>query len=316
MPSECGNMSLVSAHPERDVVMAGVALQGLFASEKGSRRWVGLGTGDGSATIAFRPSSVVYDPENADTFWVSGTYGPGPGLYRTDDSGTTFRQLGDVSHTDGVSVDLSDPERRTLLSGRHEASDLLRSTDGGATWTDLSATLPDDIGYTSSPLVIDADKHLIGTTNGPASGVFRTTDGGATWTRVHDVAIAGPALRSADGSIYWLLQGGAGLIKSTDDGATWTTVVQGGPFADGGGSLIQLPDGALATVSDFSVITSDDGGVTWQPLGPRLPYPPAGLTYSRFREAFIIWRFDCDASTDNPIPPNAIMRLDVAAIDG
>src|SRR5262249_12710779 len=97
-PSECGNVSLVSAHPDRDMVITSVAQHGLWAGENGASSWTPLGTGPGSAKIINRGSTIVYDPDHQDTFWESGIYNAG-GVYRTDDNGTTFRQLGDVVHS-------------------------------------------------------------------------------------------------------------------------------------------------------------------------------------------------------------------------
>ena len=43
--------------------------------------------------ITNRPSAIVYDPEHADTFWEAGIYNGG-GVYKTEDNGKTFVQLG------------------------------------------------------------------------------------------------------------------------------------------------------------------------------------------------------------------------------
>ncbi len=61
-----------------------------------------------------------------------------------------------------------------------------------------------------------------------------------------------------------------------------------------------------------SVIVSSDEGATWTPVGQPYPpdYIPTGLDYSPFRKAFYIWRFDCDFTTDNPIQPDSILRMD------
>jgi len=306
LPSECGNLSLVSARPDKDVVIAGVAGQGLWASGNGSPTWTSLGRGAGSVSITNTPSAIVYDPSNPSSFWESGIYGGG--LYQTVDGGITFKQLGDLTDSDFVSVDLSDPARRTLLSGMHERSNLFRSTDGGATWADLTSHLPTGIGYTAWPLVISQQLHLLGTTGTAASGVFRTTDGGSTWSRVYEGAVSGPALvAKSDGAIYWLLDQGNGIIRSTDKGLSWQTVIGPGQIAPGATSLLELPDGRLATFGT-SVIVSANHGRTWQPVGPPLPYLPRGLVYAPFRGAFYIWHFDCNAG-ENPVRSDAIMRL-------
>jgi photosystem II stability/assembly factor-like uncharacterized protein len=228
-------------------------------------------------------------------------------VFRTDDGGETFVQLGDVAHSDLVSVDFTDPARNTLLSGTHEAPLVFRSTDGGQTWADVSAGLPEGIGQATAPHVIDAQTHLLGTKLGPAAAVYRTTDGGATWTAVHPKGINGAPV-VVDGAIFWLLDGGAGLIKSTDDGATWTEIPGNGSIAPASGSLVALPDGRLATLGGGGVVVTADEGATWTQVGPPYPYGPSGLAYAPVGKAFYIWRFDC-AAGDNPIPADAIMRV-------
>ena len=111
----CGNLGLVSANPCSTMVIAGVAKAGLWGTEDGGKTWRKLGSGAGSAVITNRISGVVYDPAHPGTFWELGIYNGG-GVYKTTNNGATFEQLGDVTHTDSISVDFSDPEdeRRSL----------------------------------------------------------------------------------------------------------------------------------------------------------------------------------------------------------
>jgi photosystem II stability/assembly factor-like uncharacterized protein len=310
LESECGNMSLVTTRPDRDATVAGIALHGLWASADGADEWLPLGQGQGSAVISNRPSSIVYDPDNPDTYWESGIYNGG-GVYRTDDGGATFEQLGDAAHIHAVSVDFNDPARATLLAGAHEQPRLLRSTDGGSTWTDVSGGLPEGSGFASFPLVIDAQTHVLGTRDGPDSGIFRTTDGGATWQRVNDGGVSGlPLVSPTDGAIYWIREFGDALLKSVDSGETWT-VLPSPLIVDDAANIVELPDGSFATLGAGFLVVSQDRGQTWQPIGPRIPYTPSGLTFSAFRNAFYVWRSDCDLDGTNPIRPDSILRLDL-----
>ena len=186
LDSECGNLSYVSARPDRDAMIVGVAKQGLWTSANGDTNYTRLGQGAGSATINNRTTGVYYDPAAPATFWQSGGYGDG--VFKTTDDGATFRQLGTVAYSDLLGIDFTDPNRQTLVSGGHERPNVYRSTDGGGSWTDISGGLPPDIGAASYPHVIDANTFLLGTHLGASSGVFRTTDAGATWTKVYDEA--------------------------------------------------------------------------------------------------------------------------------
>ena len=300
MPSECGNMYYVSANPGRDQVIAGVAGQGLWANDAGTSEWTRLGGG-----ITNRTETIVYDPDVQDRFWESGHYS-GPGAFGTTDGGRTFRTLGGITHLDGLSVDLSDPNRRTLLAGGHERSELFRSTDGGATWTNLASQLPAGIGFASQPLVLDAQTYLLGTLGAEGAGVFRSTDGGSTWSQVSTNPVVGPPLRAQDQSIYWLIEGGRGLIRSTDNGATWTVVFGGSVLASH--NLVELPDGRLAAVGRTHLVVSDDHGATWTGFGPAFPTNGAyGLTYSQQRNAIYTWQWDCG----DKVPAGSVQRLDL-----
>jgi hypothetical protein len=304
LQSECGNLSLLSARPDRDMVTVSVAGRGLWASVDGSTEWKPIGQGAGSASIINRGSSIVYDPDRPNTFWLSGIYNGG-GVYRTDDNGVTFRQLGTVTHNDAVSVDLSDPQRLTLLAGGHEQLNFYVSRDGGKTWTDLSGSLPKDAGFSSQPLTLDSQTYLLGTSDGSGAGIFRTVDGGRTWTSVYKGPVKGqPLVAKSDGTIYWLTAGG-GLVKSVDKGAKWTSSAAAGVLAPTSTHIVELPDGRLAAAGR-SVMTSADKGATWRTVGPALPIQPIGLAYSPFRKAFYTWYATCDA----PVPANAIWRLD------
>jgi len=300
MASECGNMSYVGANPGGDQVIAGVALQGLWANDAASGQWTKLGGG-----VTNRTAALVFDPEVTDRFWESGSYA-GPGAFRTTDGGRTLQGLGAITHLDGLSVDLTDPNRQTMLAGSHERGDLFRSTDGGASWTNLGPRLPADIGFTSQPLVLDTQRHLLGTFHSEKSGIFLTTDGGATWQQVADNGVAGPPLVASDGSIYWPLENSAGLVRSTDSGATWKLVTGGGVLHSY--NVVELADGRLASVSQSHLIVSDDQGATWRGVGPELPASGAyGLTYSAVRNAIYVWQWDCGTV----VPPGSVQRLDL-----
>ncbi len=312
--SECGNLSRLAARPDKDQVVVGVAQFGLWESDDGATTWSQLGQGPGSAVITNRTSAIVFDPAHPDTFWESGIYNGG-GIYRTDDNGATFKQLGTLYHADAMSVDLSDPQRRTMLAGRHETSQLFRSTDGGNTWVDISASLPQGVGFVSFPFIIDSKTFLLGTNHGTSSGILRSTDGGNSWTMVHKGDVVGlPLLTKSDGALYWMTQPGGGVLKSTDGGVTWKQVARDGTLSELAPNIVELPGNRLAAVGNQVVVTSSDGGVTWQRLSPTTPFPPAGLAYAPYRHALYIWYFDCDRQQPvDPIKADNIMRLDLGS---
>jgi len=163
MQSECGNLTMLSSVPGSNTVIAGVAQHGLWASSDGGAKWQQLGTGQGSAPVTNRPSWISYDPSNPAHFYESGIYN-GAGAFATINAGSTFAQLGNITHSDFVSVDYTDPDRKTLLAGGHEQGRTVwRSTDAGKSWTNVGVNLP-GTGSSTNPLVIDA-RHTWSTTS-------------------------------------------------------------------------------------------------------------------------------------------------------
>src|SRR5450432_2691933 len=236
MQSECGNMSGVFPSPFVDLLVLGVARQGLWSSTDGGATFGKLGTsGD---MILNRLSFVLWDPDNTKVFWASGIYGwESPftdSVFKTTDLGASFsgyKALSAIQSTnDSVSVDFTDPDRKLMLSGGHEQTGVLfRSTDAGATWTDIGHSLPANLGFCTATLVLDAKTLLVGCAasySGKNGAVLRSTNGGDAWTQVHDKGVAGQPLWASDGSIYWAAESG-GIYKSMDQGVAFTQVADG-----------------------------------------------------------------------------------------
>ncbi len=303
MPSECGNLTMLSAIPGSDTIIAGIARQGLWASNNSGTSWSNLGTGAGFAVITNRPSWISYDPLNSAIFWESGIYNGG-GVYKTTNGGNTFQQLGNIGHIDFVSVDFTDPNRQTLLAGGHEQSQkVYKSTDGGQTWTNIGVNLPAGTGFSTSPLVINSQTYVVNTDRswgGGSPGIYRTINGGTSWTKVSSFGPSGPPLLASNGTIYWSV--GNSLVKSTDSGLTWTQVGSGLQNVH----PIELADGKLVSVGGSTLMISADGGVSWSPIGPTLPYNPPGVIYSLSRKAFFIWNWNCGGF----VLPDAVMKFD------
>jgi PKD repeat protein len=225
--------------------------------------------------------------------------------WRSTDGGTTWTEVNNSSgwterygHTavalpDGSIVLMGGMDDTAALSIRN---DVWRSTDGGATWTNITPQDPGDLwtarwGHTSVALP-DGSIVIMGGNddNGdPLNDTWRSTDGGATWTQLPDAGWSARALHSSvalpDGSI--VLMGGeddySGPLNdtwlSTDGGTTWTLQTEhaGWPVKLGQ-SCVAMPDGSIVLMGgeDESGLLNDtwrstDGGATWTNITPQDP---------------------------------------------
>jgi len=292
---------LVVAVPGSPAVIAGVSEAGLWRSDDQGKSWHKLGADD-KEQVRHRPHQVVFDPKNPHRFWVSGCYGPAP--FVTADAGKTFRRLGTLTHADGIGIDFTDPERKTLVIGLHEqARSVHRSADGGATWQKVGDALPADSNHSTDPIVLDAKTYIVNTAGWAPKktwGTYRTEDAGATWAKVADFGCSGRALVAADGAIYWTITYGNGIVKSADHGKTWEKLP--GPARSG---PLELDAGRITALAGQQLHVTADGGKTWEKLADPLPFKPNGVAFNPTTKSLYAWR-----RADKKVP-DAIVRWDL-----
>jgi hypothetical protein len=311
MSSLCGTVMVVAAKPDEDLLLAGIAGQGVWASRDGGDSWTMTGTGAGSAQVDNRVSDFVFDPAHTDQWWFSGTYATdGVFVYSTSDDGQTLTSLAKINNNNGdvVSVDFTDPARKTLLVGAHETPQTAyKSTDNGMTWENVGTSLPAGLEC-PSPHILDTNTYIIGC-NKPMGAILRSINGGTTWNQVSQSGGSFDPLVASDGSIYWPDPDGS-MNRSTDQGVTWTKTVASGMLT----SIhpIELPDHRIATLASSRVVLSSDQGSTWNAVTPQLPAPGSGgdgwfgLTYSTQRKLFVAWTWSCGNGAI-PVLANTIM---------
>jgi len=142
-------------------------------------------------------------------------------------------------------------------------SNLKRTTDGGATWSNINLGL--------SPISVRAiekksNGHIFLATN---NHVFRSPDDGANWSRLTSGLTTGDVSSIAfanDGSV--IAGTSAGAFRSTDNGDTWT-VASTSPASSMRVAVSNT--GTLIGGTSTGAWSSTDNGATWSDVSAGLP---------------------------------------------
>lgn len=193
--SAVGALALAPSNP--DIIYVGTGEEtegdGVYKSTDGGKTWANVGLRDTRYI-----TSLVVDPRDPNTVLVGSfgdpVSGKERGIYRTTDGGKTWRQVLSTGDRAGIADMCAAPgEPRTVYAaswaGRPLPNDtrppvnsqVFKSTDGGATWRQLSgAGLPESsrgrIGVAAAPKAGRVYAIM-------SQGFFRADDGGEHWTR-------------------------------------------------------------------------------------------------------------------------------------
>jgi len=275
--------------------------RGVYRSSDAGATW----TPSGLADVPFL-QAIIVDPRNPDIVVAGGnTLGMGilwrpfppyattdnRGIFRTEDGGKSWKKVYENNDTIGVVDMCADPDNSSTLyaslyrlpSGKGKTavvatSDIVRSSDGGATWSPLQTKgLPEKargrLGITVAPGT--GGRRLYAIVN---QGFYRSDDGGANWYQsTKDPRVIGSNYFSRvfvdtrNPDTLYVAQ--TSLYRSTDGGKTFAAYV-GAPSGDDFHVLwIDPRNGARMLLGvDQGAIISLNAGKTWsswynQPTG-------------------------------------------------
>jgi photosystem II stability/assembly factor-like uncharacterized protein len=236
-------------------------------------------------------------------------------LYRSDDLGESWRELPGIrkvqdtdkwtfpppphlAHVKDVTFHPVEP--RTIYVCVEQGA-LIKSTDDGETWTELTDySKEDDIAYrdTHRVLINPRDPRKMFMVTG--EGLYSSADAGAHWTHLttkkdrigypdfifFDSADVGTLYMggAAKGPRYWRDSkvSDASFSESRDGGHTWIERTGGLPKPIAGSieamGLHRWPGGATLTMGTATgeVYTSDDNGASWQEIARLAPVSKDG----------------------------------------
>ena len=183
----------------------------------------------------------------------------------TSDDGEKFTPTDKKSvHVDWVAVDWSDPERKFLLTLKHESGDLLMaSDDGGKSYRDVGKGYGPACIFDSKTAV--AVQIIPGEPKKPAKRILsRTTDGAKTFEKVAEFSTKAMPVWY-EKTPYWLVDGS--IITSKDQGKTWESIatIKNGTF----GPIFGKDEKQMFVLTTAGVVSTTDGGATWTaPIAP------------------------------------------------
>ena len=258
---------------------------GVWRTSDGGKTWVSVGLTD-----TRQISRVRVHPTNPDIAYVGAqghVFGPSTerGVFKTTDGGKSWRKILYRNDSTGITDLVLDPNNpeivyaafwqawRTpwqLVSGG-AGSGILKSTDGGEHWTEITRNpgLPQGvIGNIGLAVSASNSNKVWAIVEADSGGVFRSTDGGATWTRTntdrrlrqrawyYTRIFADP---KDDKSIYVL---NTGMYRSTDDGKTFRSIQV--PHGDNHDLWIASNDAQrMIEANDGGANVSFNGGKSW-----------------------------------------------------
>jgi photosystem II stability/assembly factor-like uncharacterized protein len=252
------------------------------ATSADTSHWVFQGpitTMGGYAGIG-RINVAAFDPVDPNVFYVGAA---GGGVWKTTDGGNSWTALYNIMPTMGVSdikVNPLNPNTIYVCTGDKDAKDnysigVLKSTDGGNTWTTFTLGWTISSFHLARTLLInpvDTNTLILGTD----VGIYKTYNGGASWSSIatgdfEQILFDPLDTNKLYGTTLFNTSSGSNtaIVKSINGGATWVAVKS---FTDADRVNIATcpssPSLVMAVVSNTNnglegVYGSNDEGVTW-----------------------------------------------------
>ena len=181
----------------------GAAAGGVWKSVDGGAHWTPQFDKQDIASVG----SIAVAPSDPNILYVGsgegclrGNISYGDGVYRSNDAGKTWTNLGlkDTRHIPRVIIDPRNPDVVLVAAlghafGPNTERGVFRTTDGGKTWTKVlyidDHTGAIDLAYATHPIRTSSSRPCTRcarqpwafSSGGPGSGLYRSNDGGVTW---------------------------------------------------------------------------------------------------------------------------------------
>ncbi|MBV8345301.1 MAG: hypothetical protein JO190_09960 [Candidatus Eremiobacteraeota bacterium] len=261
---------------------------GVYKSIDGGKRWAHVGLSD-----TRQIGAIVVDPRNASVAYAAALghpYGPNSerGVFKTSDGGRTWSKvLYKNEDTGAISLAMQPGDPDVIYAALWQTrrppwnvyppsngpgSGLYKSSDGGATWTQLTNGLPARVGHIGLAISPAAPRRVYAMVDsGPGSGgLYRSDDAGATWAQLSREQriwqrgwyFSGITADPRDPNVVYAMN--TSTYKSTDGGKSFDVLI-GDPSGPDFHALWIDPNDSSRMIlcSDQGTIVTVNGGKTW-----------------------------------------------------
>jgi photosystem II stability/assembly factor-like uncharacterized protein len=261
---------------------------GLYKSIDGGRSWAHIGLRN-----TRQIGAIVVDPRDPNVVYVAALGHPYAanaerGVFKTTDGGKTWSKVLFKNEDTGAIALAMEPGNPNVIyaalwqtrrppwnvypPSNGPGSGLYKSSDGGATWTQLTSGLPSHVGKIGLSISAAAPHRVYANVDSSAGlgGIYRSDDAGATWTHLDREQriwqrgwyFSGITADPRNADVVYVMN--TAMYRSTDGGRSFDAIL-GDPTGDDFHTLWIDPSDSNRMIlgSDQGVIVSVTGGHTW-----------------------------------------------------
>lgn len=315
---------------------------GMYKSTDGGATWTHIGLDD-----TRQIGSIAVDPQNANVVYVAALghqYGPNAerGVFKTTDGGKTWRKvLYKNENTGAISIAIDPQHPQTLYAALWQTrrppwntyppsngpgSGVYKTTNGGATWTQLTHGLPAKVGRVGLAVAPSDPSRVyaqVDTGSDVADGgVYRSDDGGATWTHMaggksqqriweRGWYFGRITVDTKNPNVVYVMD--TATYRSDDGGKTFNAI-KGSPGGDDYHTLWINPDDPTHMIlgSDQGVVVSVDRGKTWSSWYNQ---PTAQIYHVIADDRFPYWVYGAQQDSGAIAVPSQTIHQSITTMD-
>ncbi len=184
-----------------------------------------------------RVNCIAFHQTNKDVFWIGASSG---GIWKTENSGKTWIPLGDDLPEMQISSIAVDPNNTDVMyiasgdcdGGGYTEQGILKSTDGGISWTKTSLSSDPNFQYSALKTILINPQSSNEIVTAGYDGIWKSTDYGDSWVYTKILGNTDLVNSEADPKTLFVASGKLGIRKSIDFGTTWKSANASVPLTE------------------------------------------------------------------------------------